>query len=392
MDAIKPIKHNVVPNLLLLFVVLYMGQGALYPIGSTVSKISLIAFVVATIILIITSIKKSDLKIDLFRYTLFFTLLNILYYSFSLMNEYDDLKFSFFRSILYTLLSFFAGYYLSLTFRLKPNKLKWLFITLLIFAILNFFRQGDLIEDTNTLQNNGVYGVVMLFPFLFLIKNRLISLALMSIMYIVVIWSFKRGGIITGSILLLVYMHYLIFNSAEYSSFAAKLLKRFFILILVIFIANYFIGEILSNEIIVQRFQNIEEDRGSKREYIFQEIFFGWLNFDKPFNFLFGYGFLGSTLFAIGLTAHNDFLEVVSNFGLFGMIILMGIWYSLFKIIRNKSFDTVSKYITSSVLLAWLIDSQFQQFYNSLYSFSMMLILGFVVGKEKYTLLNAYRQ
>ena len=161
---------------------------------------------------------------------------------------------------------------------------------------------------------------------------------------------------------------------------------------MIIFIIIYFFDEIFSNEVLITRFNNIEDDRGSQREYIFKEIFFGWLNFDNIFHFLFGYGFLGSLLFTIDSTAHNDFIEVISNFGILGMIILLGIWYGLFKLIRNKNCDITSRYVVASVFLAWVIDSQFQQFYNSLYSFSMMFILGFVVGKEKYGILYGKRQ
>ncbi len=392
MDAIRPFKFNIFPSLILLFVILYMGQGFLYPVGTLLPKISFFSFVVSTIILIITSIKYSDFKISLFRYFSFFIILNTLYFSISVLYEYDDLKFRFFRSTLFTLLSFFVGYYLSLKFKIKPKTLIALFVILLVFAITNFIGQRDINEDIGVLQNNAVYGVVMLFPFLFLIKNKLISLVLMSIMYFPVIGSLKRGGIITGSILLLVNMFYLIFNSVNYSKLAARDFKRLLIFILIIFIIIYFFDEIFSNEVLITRFNNIEDDRGSQREYIFKEIFFGWLNFDNIFHFLFGYGFLGSLLFTIDSTAHNDFIEVISNFGILGMIILLGIWYGLFKLIRNKNCDITSRYVVASVFLAWVIDSQFQQFYNSLYSFSMMFILGFVVGKEKYGILYGKRQ
>jgi hypothetical protein len=387
MDAIRSNKFLALPSLIFLFIILYMGQGFLYPSGSLLPKISFLAYVLSAIILIISSIKYSDFKIGLFRYLSFFILLNSLYFTFSILFEYDDLKFRFFRSTLFTLLSFFVGYYLSLKYKISPKTLIALFVILLFLAITNFFRQGDLNEDIGILQNNLVYGIVMLFPFLFLIKNKFISLVLMSIMYFAVIWSFKRGGIITGSILLLVNMFYLIFNKSNYSKLAARDFKRLFILIMIIFIIIYFFNELFSNEIIITRFINIEDDRGSQREYIFKDIFFGWLNFDNLFHFLFGFGFLGSIIFTLNSTAHNDFIEVVSNFGILGMIIFLGIWYGLFKIIRNKNCDITSRYIVASVFLAWVIDSQYQQFYNSLYSFSMMLILGFVVGKEKYGIL-----
>jgi hypothetical protein len=369
-----------------------MGQGALYPIGSFISKVGLFGYFIFSFFFIIDNITKTDLKIHTYKYLFIFGFLNATYFLFLFTTgEHIGIKLQFMRSISYTLLSFFIFYHLSVKSKITSKHLILLFYVLLGFAIMNYIRQEEIIEGTKTLQNNAIYGIVMLFPFLFLMKNKTISLIISSMMYLFTIYSLKRGAVITGSVLFLIYLHFLLFTSSKKNSFVNKLLIRSLILIFIIFISYYFIGLILDNDQLLWRFQNIEVDRGGQREYIFYETFWGWFNFDKPLNFLFGYGFAGSTLFAFGGTAHNDFLEVVSNFGLIGMITLIGIWYSLYKYLRFKNLDIKSKYILASVLMAWIIDSQYQQFYNSLYSFSMMLLLGYVIGIEKSNLMKNHK-
>ncbi len=365
----------------IIFLLAYMGQGVLYPVGSTFPKVAFIGFIFFSIYSFIYQ-QNSDWRLSLFVYLLFFLALNVFYF-FITPGTFNDVYFTFFRTILYTLISFFPFYFLSRKNKISRLHLIIIFFGLLVFGIINFFNYSTIIADENTLQNNAVYGIVTLIPFLFLIKNKILGIIISAVMYLIILSSLKRGAIIVGSVLLLFFYYYTLFVNIKSVNIYKKYLKIFLLVVLFLLLFIYLYEVIISNELLLYRFKNLENDRGSSREEIFLDILNGWLDFSNPFQFIFGYGFAGSTKFAFGGTAHNDLLEVISNFGLFGLFIFVPIWHFIFKYSRSRNISSEHRYILLCILVGWILDSQAQQVYNSLYSFSYFLMLGYIVGSNK---------
>ena len=78
----------------------------------------------------------------------------------------------------------------------------------------------------------------------------------------------------------------------------------------------------LNNEYLQYRLELAAQGDTSNRDIIYSNIWNTWLNSDF-FHLLFGYGFAAYLkLSGTGNFAHNDWLEILSNFGLLGVIIL----------------------------------------------------------------------
>lgn len=370
----------------ILFILSYMGQGVLYPVGSTLPKVAFMGFVFFSLYCFIFR-QNSDLRLRLYVHLLLFLVLNVFYF-FITPGTFNDFYFTLLRTIIYTLISFFPFYYLSRRNKISTLHLKTLFFGLLIFGIINYFNYSRIIEDENTLQNNAVYAIVTLIPFLFLIKNKIVGVIISVLMYLIILSSLKRGAIIIGSVLLLLFYYYTLFVNIKSGNVYKKYLKIFLLMVLFSFLSFYLYEVIISNELLLYRFSNLENDRGSNREEIFLDILSGWLDITNPLHFIFGYGFAGSMRFGFGGTAHNDLLEVVSNFGLVGLFVFVPLWYFIFKCSKSKNISSAHRYILISILVGWVLDSQAQQVYNSLYSFSYFLMLGYIVGINKNNLLQ----
>lgn len=105
--------------------------------------------------------------------------------------------------------------------------------------------------------------------------------------------------------------------------------------------------------------ENMLEGNVSGRDRIYANIFNGWLDSDNFINLLFGYGFAGSRLLSgSGHFAHNDWLELLSNFGLLGVTIYIVLFYSASKFIRNNKWGSDKKiiFIRKSILIKYIFN------------------------------------
>src|SRR5690606_38949449 len=76
-----------------------------------------------------------------------------------------------------------------------------------------------------------------------------------------------------------------------------------------------------SNSFITDR---LSERGGSGRDMIYSNIINGWFGSENILNFLFGYGFNSSIYFSgSGNLAHNDWLELIINYGFIGFFIYL---------------------------------------------------------------------
>src|SRR5690606_18381472 len=158
---------------------------------------------------------------------------------------------------------------------------------------------------------------------------------LILLLYFVILGS-KRGALL---ILLIGILFFLIYQVLKVEP------KKRLISLFVTGLFSAVVGYIsylfyLSNEFFVNRWQEVEEG-GSGRDLIYSNIFNSWYNSDNILNFLFGYGFMTSVQYSgSNHLAHNDWLEVLINFGFFGFLVYFLLIISLFIFVfdKNKNF------------------------------------------------------
>ena len=131
------------------------------------------------------------------------------------------------------------------------------------------------------------------------------------IIFVAILGSLKRGGIV--ALIASIFIYFLVYQYY----YRKKKLKFFTIFLSIVFFASLFFFydyvEQVTDGLISRRFKSITTDEGSGRLEIYSSVW-GLIcnsNFDE---FLLGSGWQGVTS-KLGRSAHNDFLEVLYDFG-----------------------------------------------------------------------------
>src|SRR5690606_4527350 len=148
----------------------------------------------------------------------------------------------------------------------------------------------------------------------------------------------------------------------------------------------YFTAEFyMSNEYLLQRLEKIDFSTGDgagSRNYIYGSILDAWLTTENFLNLLFGFGFAGSLKLTNGMFAHNDWLELLSNFGLLGITIYLSLFVSLFLYIKYR-MTGLNKIILFCIMSLWLISTLFSMNYISGSSYFQTIIIAYLVGNNE---------
>lgn len=350
--------------------------------GSRIDRVFLIVLVLLFFSITIKSLLyRLPGKLDFRKASLFFIGL----YSFYAIVSAPDINrlFSYLPTILYVFLS--VSYFFDLSFNDKITKkqIVLFYLAFTIIALLGFMKvythKYNALESAYYMQSNGMgYLFVLLLPAItFLFSSRkVISLVLSAIFLIIIVNSAKRGAILTGTAC----FAYLIFNLYKNS----KLSLRIIMVILILMVVTGLILYLTSHESLLYRFQL---EGGSGRDSLYITLWENWYNGDFK-TLLFGNGFFTSHELAGGLMAHNDWLQVLSDMGLLGLISYLIVFISF------ASKRSIVKYYKPSLLLTfdlclliWLIKSMISGVLmdkGALILFSYMgIILGYTYRAQR---------
>lgn len=378
------LKEKHIPFILLSLIILYFSQGALYTSGSIISQIALFLILGISSIFFIKTLftKNKELFYNAWSALL---LINVIGFTFtgSLSNTFH---FGMFKGILISSLPFYPFYYFAKKGTLTSRHLIVLFLIMLPVSILQFYYNKEQvlfnrISNNQDVVNNAAYMFVNLIPFLFLFKRRkIVSVVGMLILIFFIIQGAKRGAMLVGSFGLVLFLFYQLRTIDK-----KHRLKGYAITLLGIIVMIYYTyGSFLENEFLIKRMELLSEGGVSGRDIIYANIFNNWYNSDNLFNFLFGYGFAGSQKLAYGSFAHNDWLELLSNFGILGVSIYMILFYSSFKLLRKSNWNPDKKIIFTTVVSMWFLITLFSMGYTSTDGYLRALLLAFLIGsKEK---------
>jgi O-antigen ligase len=362
-------------------IVIYFSQGVFYATGSIVSQFCLFSFLALSGIYLIKLLlirRKKDL---FFKAWTALLLINFLGFIFSgyMSNLFH---FGMFKGILISSLPFYPIYYFSQKNMLISKHLIIFFFVMLIISILQFYynREQILLErisDNENVVNNVAYMFVNLIPFVFLMKKRkIISLFAMLILVFFIIQGFKRGAILIGFVGVLIFLYYQLSTIDKKHRAKGYLIATVGVVILGYFIYNFY----LENEFLSHRMRSLLEGDSSQRDSIYFEIFNEWYNSDNLLNIIFGFGFASSQKITDGMFAHNDWLELLSNFGLLGVSIYLLLFYSAFKLVRNPYWDSDKRILFISIIAIWFLTTLFSMAYTSTDGYLKAIILAYMLG------------
>ena len=255
----------------------------------------------------------------------------------------------------------------------------FIFSLIVIYGAIIFLNTGyRMAARSLSVADNTGYLLVMILGGVMLFSKKKLHFPLgIFIIFIGVIISGKRGAILA---LLLAAIPLAKYIFTSYSRSDVK--KMFYILlaILGVFFALYMLGDYF--DATEARFQSLQEDGGSGRTWMYQLYFYHFLNSDIIYQ-TFGHGLYAGLIgkgrqFAfMNKIAHSDWLEILYDFGVVGIVIFILIHIDIFRQIRRsrnvKDNDYYMLIITSIVFyIKALVSGTFLMSPDSIYMFTLL--------------------
>lgn len=372
-----------IQGLLFILIAVYFAQGSLYAKGSVISRTSLFLLLIISVYYLVITLLSRFNKSSFYKAWTSLLLLNVLGFLFS-GDLSSTLHFEMFKNVLMTFLLFYPFYYFANLGVLKSKNLVcFLMIMIPVFVLSYYYSEEELLLSGKVV-NNTSYYFVSLIPFVFLIKrNQLLSFISMLVLMFFIIQGSKRGALISGSIGTLFFLYYKLRMVPKKNRIRAYLV----IILALIGIVYYAYHVYITNEYLVRRINSMSIDNSSGRNTIYTSVFNSWLNTDSIINLLFGFGFASSlSLSGSGHYAHNDWLELLSNFGLLGVFIYGSLFYFSIKSMKSKEWMIDKRIVLLTVISIWIFTSLISMSYTSINGCLQSVLLAYLLGSRNKSL------
>lgn len=361
------------PNIYIILWGLYFTQGTFLPKGSIWSQLTLAAFLAISvyyIVLTFTKFKVNSYLKALVVLLLMFTLYGI----FSPGNGVGYLK-----SIYISLMPPYAFF---VFFKNKKIDLSWIhvvFFLLLAVVLVQYLASKRLNESLYVNAEERVvnvgYEILALLPMVWFWKKKpIIQYVLMAVIMAFVLSTVKRGAILIGVLCTV----YILVVSLRSSSRKAKWYIWLLGVAFVVVAVRYAINVYQNSQLLQTRVENTLEGDSSYRNQLYKYAWDLFLN-SNIVNALFGHG-AEATWRLFGNAAHNDWLEILVNQGLLGVIVYLYYWVSFFKLYRkDKNIDTHQ--ILGSLIIIYFMSTFFSMSYNAM-TLPASVALGYCLANE----------
>lgn len=377
-------KESLIIEVLIFCLIIYFSQGPVLPPATIFSQLALL-IIILTSLYFTLRVLTLKIKHPPFIWALFLLIaINIIGYTFTFINITELGYLDFLKTILISTSLFYPFYYFSIKKKFLISHLVRLFLVLLLLSIFHFFYQKEQalsirIRDSEDLVNNTGYYFVMLLPYVFLFKRKLLSYLSILIIMTFTIQSAKRGALITSLAGSLVFIYYQLFQQGTKNLIRNIVLTTVALASITLYLYNLF----LKNDFLVTRLSKIDEG-GSGRSTIYSNLIENWYGSDNILNFIFGYGFISSVNHSgTGNVAHNDWLEMLINFGLLGFAIYLFVFISLIYSIFTKKLEKTNQATLICITIIWFLISLFSMFYLNAISVFMVILLAYILGSNK---------
>lgn len=259
----------------------------------------------------------------------------------------------------------------------------WFFcISSLIFAFFYFRIMIELLSVNLTEPPHMIisYYTLYILPLILITCGNKRRLFFIVFTAIVLMTSIKRGGILALTLGLFAYAFVYMTTTRKFklSTLITAICSLAILVALFLLLAN------TDENNLMERFANIEEDDGSGRTIVWSVVINLILNSDT-FPLIFGHGYNAVSLDAsIGMSAHNDFLEVIYDYGLIGLAlyvcaVLSLIYMTVSHIMRRTRYACVLAMLTT----IYLTLSMFSHVVIYTWFNLVMLTISYISGREK---------
>lgn len=228
---------------------------------------------------------------------------------------------------------------------------KWICVFCGIFIVLSigqYFVKQDVVLSTidaseGEITNNYGYLFVALLPLVIFYKKMPVKFFFLSICAFFIVSSMKRGANLSLAIMLLI----LIGDTVK-----AKGTKKWFTLFftaVILYVGYFYIVHLLeSNAYFVQRIDDTMEGNSSNRDYLYSYYWRMYWDDSSFLEYVIGRGADG-TIHTGHNFAHNDWLEILINQGMFGIVLFGLFWLSYFKLWKKTDKNEIKLVLALSL-------------------------------------------
>jgi O-antigen ligase len=215
--------------------------------------------------------------------------------------------------------TFFSAFCLARTNKLTQQAITRLFLIIYVISFY-YFWQGKAYQQYNMEMglegsSNAVYCLVTLIPVLMFLKNKRLSFIILFITLVCTVFSNKRGATIIMVLIILPLI------SNIFGGIKNRILKYIIIIgtVVVMVFSLYYIGNTYVEGRLVERFNQIEETGGSGRTEIWGNILTSYQS-SSTIEQMLGHGHYAVNEAGFAGAAHNDFVEVLYDYGVVGLL------------------------------------------------------------------------
>lgn len=259
----------------------------------------------------------------------------------------------------------------------NPKRAKYFMLAMGAVSIAMYFVTISILRLENENSYGGGYLTLVALPVLlyfFRHKSVLTQMIISVIILVLVLLSVKRGDILSCILMIGVYYFVMLRHKGKFDT------KIVWAMVSIVFLGYLIFKYMMATSYLFAiRFENTMEGDSSGRDNIYLLLINYFLNAPLDVQ-LFGGGFDASVKIS-GTRAHSDILEVLSCEGIFGLIIYLGAFFSLFRQMRRRT-DVAEKAILASVLVIWLVKMVFSMFIFSQPTIILFVLTGYILNKR----------
>lgn len=291
--------------------------------------------------------------------------------------------FNYFTHMFFSISPIYVFYYFGVKDMVDESWFQKIILLLILSAYANYYSNLTMmlsnlrIGQTESTNNGGYVWAAMLPVTSFFRKKPLVQYILLTAFTMMVIACFKRGAILCAFFIDII----VIFESFRGSSTKNKIVAILAFLT-AFFLMMSFVDTLSSNnDYFSRRVEATLDGDSSGRDYIYMSLWDFYTNSADVFNSFFGYG-AWATRHYLGYEAHQDWLELLIDYGLLGLVLYSYYWYSFYKACRISGYlvsTNVSIALKSSFIL-YLLASLFSMSLNDM-KFYTTIVIGYCMAE-----------
>ena len=371
---------------ILLWCLYKVGGGLLFQGGGIISQVLMLLIILLSFWNVIYAFSKYKLPlffkaiiilICVFSIYGIFPILNKETFIVRALDNYEVPSYNYLKVIYMSLLPVFPFYVYSRKGYLTESTISRWFNIFLVLVLIQYFgniRTSMLSTGNNEVgfTNNIAYSLVSLLPML-LLKNigMVRRYIVLGILFLLILYGMKRGAIIIGVLMLIWYI------KRTFNTLSRTIRHKFIFVVSLFLVAiSIFTINLYNKSTYFQyRIEQTKEGNSSGRDIILDNLISYFKYEATPTQKLFGCG--ANATIKIGENyAHNDWIEILTNQGIFGIFIYVIYWLLVFRSWKSLNKDSVAYTIVGMCLLNIFLSSFFSMSYSS-YSIYMAVCLGY---------------